>query len=709
MLAWRGFTGMTDNMTTFRILGLSAIAWLASGLTGAFAMAGAPLTKHDKVIYAQAFRLAEAERFDTARALGRTAADPRLAKVILWLDYTTPRPKGREFPNLAQFLESNPNWPGRGSLRLHAETVMPDDLPGGRVLSWFKDHEALTVKGAVRFAEALIDANRRDQAIEVLRTTWVERTFGRGEAKPFLKRFGTFIREQDHIARLERLIWSRAYNAARRQARRLGKDYVALTEARLSLAGNRGGVDAAIRRVPVAMRGDPGLLYERARWRQHRQRYEGVIELLDPPIPLAPRAERWWTLRQWAVRKALTKGDISVAYRIASGHGMSAGIGFAEAEWLAGWIALRFLDQPRDAYTHFIRLHDGVSSSVSLGRGAFWAGEAARVLAGKPPHAQEARGLWHRRARQWYANAATHDTSFYGLLASRRLGRDPMVDLRTRSTLSPEARQSFDERELVQIVRLLSEVGEKTLMERFLIRLKFLAKTGKDYALLAGLARSVDRPDLATSAARAARGKGIILPGFLFPSMTLPVAGQPGAGQPGAERPETALLLALIRQESGFYPRAVSRSGARGLMQIMPATARHVARRIKVSYSRDKLLDDPKYNLLLGRSYLSGLLDRYDGSYVLALAGYNAGPARADRWIEDFGDPRDPNVDTIDWIESIAFDETRNYVQRILESLIAYRQLLGTVRLGQSDLPELSPFGPLQALRASNQNFSCCI
>ncbi len=707
---------MTGGMKTIRILGAAALAWLAGGLPGGLAPAmaatdkGAPgvlatapqLSARDKEIYAEAFRLAEARRFDEARTLARSAADPRLGKVILWLDYTTPREEDRKFPDLDLFLAENPDWPGRGSLRLHAETVMPEDLPDIEVLSWFEGHAALTVEGAARHAGALMRADRRELAIEVVRAAWVERTFARGEARPFLKRFGGFIREEDHLARLERLLWNRSHGAARRQARRLGKGYAALAEARLSLAGNRAGVDSAIRRVPENLRGDPGLRYERTRWRQRRRRYEDVIALLDPPAPMAPRAERWWPLRHWAVRQALAKGDISVAYRIASGHGMSAGIGFAEAEWLAGWVALRFLDQPREAYTHFTRLHEGVSSSVSLGRSAFWAGEAARELAGVPARRQdtrEARGLWRWRARQWYANAATHDTSFYGLLASHRLGRGPAIDLHARSRPSARSRQTFHERELVQVVRLLSEIGETKLLERFLARLKFLAKTGKDYALVAELARTLDRPDLATGAARAARGKGIVLPGFLFPRMALPQA----------ERPETALLLALIRQESGFYPLAVSRSGARGLMQIMPATARHVAKRIKVSYSRDKLLGDADYNLLLGRSYLSSLLDRYDGSYVLALAAYNAGPTRADRWIETFGDPRDPDVDTIDWIESISIDETRNYVQRILESLIAYRQLLGTAPPGVAGLPKLSPFGPEQNLHVFNQNLSCCI
>ncbi|MCH7796810.1 MAG: lytic transglycosylase domain-containing protein, partial [Proteobacteria bacterium] len=232
---------------------------------------------------------------------------------------------------------------------------------------------------------------------------------------------------------------------------------------------------------------------------------------------------------------------------------------------------------------------------------------------------------------------------------------------------SAEARAAFERRELVRVVRMLGELGEAKLHERFLLRLKVLAESAEDYALVADLAHEQGRSDIAMRTAKAARTAGFILFDDLFPSRRLPEA----------KDSEPALVLAVIRQESAFYKGAVSRAGARGLMQLMPRTAKRVARRIKVRYSRKKLLTDAEYNLRLGRAYLSGLTQDYDGSYVLALAAYNAGPARANRWIKAFGDPREADVDPIDWIESIPFDETRNYVQRILESLVVYRRHLG--------------------------------
>ena len=655
--------------------------------------ADAPLlSQSDRKIYARALRLARSGKFEEARALSRTARDPDLGKVVLWLDLSTPRKESGSFAVLATFLSRNPDWPGRAGLRQHAEMVMPADLPDTRVLSWFAEGAPLTAAGARRYAEALRRAGRTEAALEAVRAAWTGLRMTGAEETDFLARFGSDLRRADHRARLERLLWSRDFRAARRQARRLGPDQRALAEARYKLARDRPGVDAAIRRLPEALLNDPGFVFERARWRQRRGRYDDVVALLDPPAARTEVPARWWRLRKWTVRRALARGDVSVAYRIASGHGMESGAGFAEAEWLAGWLALRFLEEPGTAYRHFLRLHEGVSTPVSLGRGAFWAGEAARALGERRDDL-----AWSVRARQWYERALVHDTSYYGQLAGRRLGRPPVLDLTTKSTALALKSESLENNELFRIVLMLNEVGDVKLMERFLARLAFLAESGRDHARVAALAETVGRPDIAMRTARRARARGTILPRYLFPSMTL-------APVPGLE---PALLLALIRQESGFYPEAVSRAGARGLMQIMPATARQVARQIRVAYNGKKLLSDPGYNILLGRTYLSDLLEKYDGSYVLALAAYNAGPARADRWIKTYGDPRDPAVDVIDWIESIPIDETRNYVQRIVESLGAYRRQEGTAETEVPGLPSLQAF-VIEVPEITKGHDSCC-
>ncbi len=622
---------------------------------------GGLLSAADHKAYRAAFHELERKRYKRALQQARKAKNRLPAKVIRWHQLISDRPRAN-FEELARFLDQNPDWPGRDALLRNAERAMPKDLKDARVLAWFEARPAVSPSGARRHAEALRRSGETGRATALIRTTWVEGNFARRDERAFRKRFVKLLRREDDLARLDRLLWERKYRPAQRQARRLGKGRAALAEARIALARRSPGVDYAIRQVPKDLAGDPGLVYERARWRQRKNRYDGVIELLDPPMPDAPHAKRWWPLRKWAARQAYMKGDLSIAYRIAAGHGLERGLGFAEGEWLAGWLALRSLDQPEVAYRHFEHLYRGVGSPISLARSAYWAGEAARVLEVHLP-----KDGWGAKADDWYLKAAKHGTTFYGQLAGRRLDRETPIETAAGPAPDAAARAAFEGREIVQAVRLLGELGETKLQKRFLLRLKWLAKEAGDFALAAELAQRQGRPDIAVRMAKDARKAGVILFDDLFPSRRLPQT----------KSPEPALVLAVIRQESAFYSGAISGAGARGLMQIMPATARRVARQIKVSYSRKKLLSDPEYNLRLGRAYLAGLTEKYDGSYILALAAYNAGPARANRWMKDFGDPRTSEVDPVDWIESIPFNETRNYVQRILESLVVYRQILG--------------------------------
>jgi soluble lytic murein transglycosylase len=342
-----------------------------------------------------------------------------------------------------------------------------------------------------------------------------------------------------------------------------------------------------------------------------------------------------------------------------SRHGLKDGVGFAEAEWLAGWIALRFRNDAKQAQRHFARLYDGVSTPISSARGAYWTAEAAAAQ-----NDGEA-------AERWYRSAAAHGTAFYGQLAGARLGLPLSVDLSTAVAVWAVDRETYEESDLVRLVRLLGAFDQRKLQQTFLRHLRDQAQTATDYRLLAELSQSVGRMDQAVIAAKQARRLGVFMPTFLFPLPT-PVYNAVAA----APSPEPALVLAVIRQESAFDPKAISRAGARGLMQLMPATAHQVAHRIGVPYRRAMLTENPAANLHLGRAYLQEMLDTFSGTSMLALAAYNAGPHRVVRWIKDYGDPRHPDVDPVDWIEQIPFDETRNYVQRVLEGQAIYRLAL---------------------------------
>lgn len=568
------------------------------------------------------------------------------------------------FETHVEFASGHLHWPWLTQLRRKTEARLTSQTADEDILAWFDNHAPLTGRGAAAYAGALKRAGRNAELEALVIKGWVELDFGRVEAKNFHRRYKSLITPEMHLSRLERLLWSRKYASASQQARLVPNDQRRLAEARIKLGRRAAGVDAAIGRVPAHLKEDPGLLYERARWRWRKGRRHGVLELIEQAGAEAPRPDLWWSMRHNVARNALSKGDVEQAYRISSDHGLSSGIGFAQGEWLAGWISLRFLKQPRRGYEHFARLYYGVKSPISQSRGAYWAGEAARTMGNE---------TWSKR---WYKIAAGFRTTFYGQLAAHRLGRQISLPINPHTPPTEIQRRAFESQDLVSVVKLLGLVDQPRYQDAFLSRLRLNAKTPAEYILTAELARQQERLGSALKVAKAAQFNSVTLLEHLYPSIEI-----------GEAEPETALTLALIRQESAFDERARSHAGARGLMQLMPATAREVAGTQRKKFDKDRLTSDPEYNLSLGQAYLRQVLQRFNGSYILGLAAYNAGPHRAKRWIREYGDPRDPGIDPIDWIEQIPFDETRNYVQRILESLSVYRLMLADGHSAPSAAP----------------------
>jgi len=622
----------------------------------------APLSKGDARLYARAFDAADDDKWSYARALAAKAQDPLLAKALAWFEMSQPESRA-SFEQRAAFIEANPDWPDGDAFRQHAEEAMDDSTPDAAVLAWFTTREPVTAHGMVRYGEALERTGHRAKAREVLRSAWIEGDFPLSEERTFLARHKDVLQAGDHVARLDRLLWDGRFSAAHRMLGRVDRGHQALAEARRRLRLMEGAVDWAIRRVPKNLMDDPGLLYDRLRWRRRKDMTEKAREILDHPPADLVRPEAWWNERAIIARRELAAGNISVAYRLANRHGLTGGPDLPEAEWLAGWIALRFLNEPATAFKHFRRAFEASHYPISRARGAYWAGRAAEFMKDKP-------GL----AAAWYHRAATYITTYHGQLALLRLGGDKDFDLPHDPQPSPEDSARFEGRELVQVVRQLGQIGEEDRVRPFVLRLLQLAKDPGEVALVGRLALDEGRPDVAVTVAKRAIRKGVVLVS----------SGYPVPHQPDDNDPEGALLLAMMRQESAFDTLAQSSAGARGLMQLMPATARQMARTLGVRYSHKKLHSDPEYNLKLGSAYLANLLQRFDGSYVLAIAAYNAGPARLRGWMNDNGDPRAPDVDAIDWIEMIPFTETRDYVQRVLENLQIYRHRLGKTTVAQS-------------------------
>ena len=630
------------------------------------------LTPADAKHAAAAFQAADTGQWNNALGLATRVADPLVASIVRWIKLTADG-SGARLAEIAAFLAEHPDWPSRELLLDRAEEAMANEAADADVLSWFEGETPRTAIGMVRLAVALMAADDDDRGQMMFRQAWIAGDFTRQEENALYHRYRTLLTHADHVQRLDRLLWKGWFSSARRTLWRVNEEYRALGEARLLLATMSGNVDRAIARVPDELKDHPGLVYERLRWRWRKGHYESALSLLDHPNHDEGRPDKWWTQRAALARAALREGHVSDAYRIAADHRLDAAdaAALADAEWLAGWTALRFLAEPALAIGHFITMYGSVRYPISLARASYWAGRSAAALNDR------------KLAELWYREAARYPGTYYGQLAAAEISETPAANLPSRAVPSPQEATAFEDHELVRVIRILGAAEADGYMRAFFLSLGNVSASRGWHALTASLALSRDRPDLAIAVAKQAHRdvRHLVLEGY-------PLIDVPRRLSPIRDAvPEEALVLAMVRQESAFDSGAKNPAGARGLMQLLPATAKRTAQELKLGYSHPRLNSDPEYDLLLGQTYMQSLLDEFDGSYVLALAAYNAGPTRAHRWVRDNGDPRDEQVDAVDWIELIPFAETRNFVQRAMENLQVYRIRLN----GDRSLPRPMP------------------
>jgi soluble lytic murein transglycosylase len=598
---------------------------------------------------------AAAQSGDWSRAYAEAAAitDPLPLKMLQWTDYARPGAAGR-FPDIAEFIEKNPNWPGQKALRKHAEEALIGE-PDSAAADWFRRYPPISAAGRVREAEISLNSGDLAGGTEALRATWIGTDFGPLDEKSFLAHHAATIRSEDNIKRVERLLWDGQTDASRRMLPLLPSDYRAVAAARLALAAQSADADLLVSRVPPKLRSDPGLVFEQLRSRRKKDMTDAAVQILlaHPGDSVRPLA--WWSERQAVARQLLANGNADLAYRIVEQHGLIEGNAFAEAQFLLGYIALRYMNQPALAFDHFSRILTRVTTPFAKARAGYWGGRAAEAEAKT------------ELAAKWYAAGADHMATFYGQLAAHELGHDapprPMPEPAPNGT---ELTQ-FNNNEVVRAAHTFLELDDRDRGKYFLLHLANNAKTPSMFAMLASLAETSGRIDLAIAVAKRAIEAGT----------PLMIHGYPVTELPNGGTPERSLLFAITRQESAFERDAVSHAGARGLMQLMPATASFIANKMQLPFSADRLTADGIYNVLLGRTYLETLIEDFGGSYALAIAAYNAGPGRVRQWLHDYGDPRGGNIDMVDWIEMIPINETRNYVQRVLENLQIYRGQIG--------------------------------
>ena len=650
-----GFGGRRSPVSVVAALSALLVAALLAG-----PVAAGDLSERDLDLYRAAFRFAQQDHWSEASARAVEAHERLPAKVVRWLDLARPR-SGNSFLDIATFIRANPGWPNQTGLLRQAEETMPAELSAAEVVSWFEAHAPVSALGAGRYADALVARGEAGKAAALVRRFWLEASFVSAEDETaFRRRFAVMLLPRDHLARLDRVLWEHHSAAAQRLLSLVDDGHRAVAEARIALADDEPGLEAALRRVPEELQNEPGLAYERLRWRRHKDNDFGALDVLNHPPAELVRPALWWTERNALARRLLEKRDAAGAYKLVAGHGLTEGQPLAEAEFFAGWLALRQLHRPVEALAHFQRMLGAVSSPMSRARGAYWSGRAAEA-AGELATAQE-----------WYGKAAAFPTMFYGQLAAGALGSARPAALPAEPGVSEDETARFNRRELVRVARFLHEIDPRDNADRvglFLRRMIRDAAGPADWVLLGRLALELRQPEQAIFAAKQAFQNGVTMIGSGYPMLAL-------HGNGGVE---TGLALSLIRQESTFNTNIVSSAGARGLMQLMPATARLVAHKLKLRHTDERLIEDQDYNILLGTTYIREMIDSYGGSYLLAIAAYNAGSGRVDGWLTKFGDPRGGAVDPLDWMESIPIAETRNYVQRVLEALQVYR-----ARLGQS-------------------------
>jgi soluble lytic murein transglycosylase len=645
-------------------LGALAVA-AALFVTQAAARPPEPVDGADLTIAYRAMQTFNRGNWQGARTEAAMARDPLVAKLVAWRTLRL-KEKTSTFAEISGFLAANPDWAGLMPLRRHGERNMPDTMSASAVVAWFSQLPPITGEGKYRLGSALVASGGRESGTALLREAWTDHDINGRTERKLVGDHGRLLRPADHWARVDRLLWGDQVTAARRVMPHLDEGHRLLAKARIALITGTGGVDAAIAKVPPALASDPGLLYQRIRWRRNSGNDSGAAALLSTPPSELGEERQWLTQRLALTREAISSGRHADAYTIIATHGQTRAAGVAEAEWLAGWLALRHLNRPKAAFAHFIAMHKVVKLPISVGRAAYWAGRAAKAAGNTSD------------ASLWYQRAASRPTSYYGQLAAVALGRSV---LRLPPAMRPVMASGFEAREQIRLARLLGELGENRLISLVLAHALDNASTPLERVRIARIPLDYDQSHIAIRAAKRAQRDGIVVLDAAYPVPKVFARWMPSTGAP-----ELAVMLALARQESEMNPGVVSSAGARGLVQLMPATARMMAGQLGLAYEANRLTSDPAYNLQLGSAYLADRLVEFGNSHVLAFAAYNAGPGRVRTWLRKYGDPRSPGVDVVDWIEQIPFSETRNYVQRVLEGTQVYRVLLA----GRGDRPKLT-------------------
>jgi soluble lytic murein transglycosylase len=607
--------------------------------------------------------VSEMKKSDWTNALktAKKAKDKSIYNFIEWRHLLTEGNKA-SFYDYLNFINANKDYPRLGRIKYLAEHKLSNEkITPGKIIDWFGDEEPLSGYGKMILGESYILTGQIEQGKKLIKEGWITADLSKTELSLFRKKFKNYLNAEDYIQRADYLAWENKYWDLKRMLRYLPKDYELLYNARQLLMSKSYGVDQAIKNVPDRFKNDAGLNFDRLKWRRKRGRIDSSAEILlnvKNTKDYLVRPDKWWDEREIISRSLIYEKKYELAYKIASNHTLIEGSDYAAAEWMSGWIALSFLDDPLLSKDHFQNFYNNVSYPISTSRGAYWLARSYKALGDK------------ENSKKWFEEAAKYLTTYYGQLAFLELNPNENFELSKDMEVDKEYREKFYSKELVKITYLLDELNEDKYTKFILRHLANENIENGSEILASELSTNIGRFDFAIQIAKIASYEKRFHNKFNYPIISTP------KNINGRKIPESAFILSIIRQESEFDLSANSLAGAKGLMQLMPYTAKLVAKQAKLPYVKSRLTTDPEYNINLGSHYIAGLILDYDGAYPFAIAAYNAGPNRVKYWKKINKDPQKKQIDYVDWIELIKFRETRNYVQRVLENYNVYRYIL---------------------------------
>ncbi len=617
--------------------------------------AAPPLTG-DLAALKDAIDLARKGKTEDAIAARDRIADPAGQKLADWFMLRHSESTAN-FRRYAAFLAANPDWPSSALLRRRAEARLWQEKSDAAAIHAFTMDRPTSAKGRFALARVLLAEGDSDRAARLVREAWRGDELSERSEEEAYETFRDLLTADDHRARMDKRIGARDHAGARRAAKRLGEDALAIVKACAAVSGKADKARDYLEDVSSEARRDLGYVLCRAQWHMQKDRFDEAAEVMlaaAPETMAAQDTDAWWRERRLLARKLLDQGKAKAAYDVVRTAAVPAmEVYRVDYHFMCGWIALRFLDDPRTALTHFAAIDEGSANPLALSRAHYWRGRAAEAMGASAD------------AQLSYRAAARYPTAYYGQLARSRLGLEG-IELRPPSSL-PVAAETPPQDARVRAADMLYAIGERDVVLSFA---EDFAKEIGEVAALEALAELAGRRNDARvmlEIGKTALARGLALDHYAFPTIGIPEHKQV------APAIETSVIYSVARTESAFDQRDKSPANAVGLMQVTPEAGRDTARRFGLTYDWERMVSDPVYNTQMGAAELSALMSEYRGNQIMTFAGYNAGRGRVREWVQARGDPRDAKVDPVDWVERIPLSETRNYVQRVIENVMVYR------------------------------------